>query len=198
MKRITTLAIVLSLAAFTGFAQDTWKLDRSHANIGFSVTHMLISEVPGDFQEFDIDFRASQEDFTDAKVTATIKVASIDTENERRDGHLKSDDFFNAEKYPTIIFESTKFEKTGDKTYKIHGNLTMRDVTRPVVFDAKLIGVLKTERGVLSGWKAMTTVNRFDYNLKWNRAIETGGLIVSEDVDIVLNAEFMKPAQVGG
>jgi len=198
MNRSTSLFAVLVLSAATVVAQDAWKLDRSHANVGFNVTHMLISEVPGSFRTFDIEFSATKEDFTDASVKATINVASLDTDNERRNGHLKSDDFFNAEAYPTITFTSTKFEKVDDKNYKIHGDLTIRDVTKPVVFDAKLIGVLTTQRGTMSGWKASLTIDRFDYNLKWNRAIETGGLVVSRDVEIVLNAESMKSAQTGG
>ncbi len=198
MKRFISLIAAATVATLSLSAQEVWKLDRSHANVGFEVTHMLISQVPGSFKDFEVEFASSKADFTDATVKATIRVASINTDNERRDGHLKSDDFFNAEKYPVMTFVSSKFEKTGDKTYKIHGDLTIRDITKPVVFDARLIGVLKTDKGTISGWKASLTLNRFDYNLKWNRALETGGLIVGEDVDITLNAEFAKPVPIGG
>lgn len=198
MKQFIGALFIGALTVTAAFSQDAWKLDKSHASIGFNVTHMLISEVPGQFQDFDVDFTASKEDFTDATVKATISVGSISTDNDRRDGHLKSDDFFNAEEYPTMTFTSTRFEKTGDKAYKIYGDLTIRDVTKPVVFDATLIGVLKTARGTLSGWKATTTINRFDYNLKWNRMIEAGGLVVGEDVGITLNAEFMHTGSMGG
>ena len=191
MKRFTIALAWSAVTLFPAFGQNVWKLDKSHSSIGFSATHMLISEVPGEFREFEIVLKSSEEDFSDASVVTTIDVRSLSTRNERRDGHLKSDDFFNAEKYPSISFVSTKFEKTGEASYKIHGDLTIRDVTKPAVFDAELIGVLKSGRGTTSGWKAVTSVNRFDYNLKWNRALETGGLIVGETIEITLNAEFV-------
>ena len=170
-----------------------WRLDRGHSKVQFAVQHMLISEVIGWFKEFDINVSSTKEDLSDAQIDATIKVASINTENERRDGHLKTDDFFNAEKFPEIKFKSTKFEKTGDKTFKIHGDLTIRDITKPVVFNAVLNGSVKTQRGTVMGWKATLDVNRFDYSLKWNRAIETGGLVAGETISITLNLEFQKP-----
>lgn len=198
MKRFFSLVAAILIVSTALSAQETWKLDKSHANVGFTVTHMLISEVPGSFKDFDIRFTASKPDFSDASVNAMITVASLSTDNDRRDGHLKSDDFFNAETYPAITFASTKFEKTGETSYNIHGDLTIRDITKPVTFDAKLTGVLETPRGTVSGWKASLTINRFDYELKWNRALETGGLIVGEDIDITLNAEFMRSTQAGG
>ena len=105
---------------------------------------------------------------------------------------MKSDDFFNAEKYPEIRFKSTAFEKVGENEFKITGDLTIRDVTKKVTFDAIFNGTLKTQRGLLAAWKATTTINRFDYNLKWNKTVETGGLIVGKDVTITLNLEFYK------
>jgi polyisoprenoid-binding protein YceI len=183
------LALGISVASF---AQNAWTLDKSHSGIKFSVRHMVISDVEGSFRDYDVTFKSDKEDFTDAVIEATIQTASIDTDNERRDGHLKSDDFFNAEKYPTITFKSTRFEKTSPMTYKIHGDLTIRDVTKPVTFDAVLGGTQKTQRGAVSGWKATLTINRFDYNLKWDRAIETGGLVVGPDVTITVNAQVRK------
>jgi len=125
-------------------------------------------------------------------VEGTIQAASINTENEYRDKHLKSNDFFNAEKFPEIKFKSIKFEKNGDNKYKIIGNLTIRDVTKEVTFDAALNEMLKSDKGYLSVWKAAVTINRFDYNLKWNKTVETGGLIVGKDVTITLNLELNK------
>jgi hypothetical protein len=116
----------------------------------------------------------------------------LDTDNDYWDKHLKSDDFFNAEKYPNINFKNAVFEKVGDNKYKITGDLTIRDVTKKVTFDAVLNGTLKTDKGLLSAWKASTTINRFDYNLKWDKTIETGGLIVGQDVTITLNLELNK------
>lgn len=192
MKRAIAVLVFASLAVSTAFTQSAWTLDKSHSGVKFSVRHMVVSDVEGNFKDFDIVFKADKDDFTDATLEATIKTASINTDNERRDGHLKSDDFFNAEKFPLITFKSTKFEKTGETNYKIHGDLTIRDVTKPVVFDAVNVGNLTTQRGKVSGWKATLVINRFDYNLKWDRTVETGGLVVGKDVTITVNTEMRK------
>jgi polyisoprenoid-binding protein YceI len=188
------VAVVFAIFAVTTLvtAQSEWKFDKVHSSVSFSIKHMVISNVSGSFKDFSVVLKSGKEDFSDATVESTIQVASISTDNDYRDKHLKSDDFFNAEKFPTIKFKSTKFEKLGDNKYKITGDLTMRDVTKEVIFDAVLNGTLKTDKGLLSAWKATTTVNRFDYNLKWNKTIETGGLIVGQDVTITLNLELNK------
>jgi polyisoprenoid-binding protein YceI len=189
-----TIFVFLALFALTsiGKAQTEWKFDKVHSSVTFSIRHMVISNVSGSFKDFSITLTSDKEDFSDATVVGTIQVASISTDNDYRDKHLKSDDFFNAEKFPEIKFKSTKFEKLDDNKYKITGNLTIRDVTKEVTFDAVLNGTLKTEKGLLSAWKATTTINRFDYNLKWNKTIESGGLIVGQDVTITLNLELNK------
>jgi len=192
MKRIFVVFFVLTAVTALVTAQTEWKMDKVHSSVIFSVKHMIISEVSGNFKDFSIILKSGKEDFSDAAVESTIETASINTENEYRDKHLKSDDFFNSEKFPEIKFKSTKFEKLGDNKYKIIGNLTIRDVTKEVTFDASLNGILKTDKGYLSAWKATTTINRFDYNLKWNKTIETGGLIVGQDVTITLNLELNK------
>jgi polyisoprenoid-binding protein YceI len=109
-----------------------------------------------------------------------------------RDGHLKTDDFFSAEKFSTIKFKSTSFEKVGDSHYKIKGNLTIRDTTKEVTIDAVLNGIIPSGKGMRSGWKATLAVNRFDYGLKWDRTIETGGLVAGATVNLVFNLEFVK------
>ena len=192
MKRIFQLAVFFMTAASFAWSQSGWKLDKNHSSIAFSVKHLVISTVTGNFKDFDITLTTAKDDFTDAAVQTTIKTASINTDNTARDNHLKSDDFFNAEKYPEINFKSTSFEKLSETKYKITGDLTIRDVTKNVTFDVVLNGTLKTTHGVLSAWKATTTINRFDYNLKWNKTIETGGLIVGQDVIITLNLELNK------
>ena len=192
MKRLTV--VFFAIFAVTAFvtAQSEWKFDKVHSSVPFSVRHMIISNVSGNFKDFSVVLKSEKEDFSDATVKGTIQVASISTDNDNRDKHLKSDDFFNAEKFPEIKFKSTKFEKLGDNKYKITGDLTMRDVTKEVTFDAVLNGTLKTDKGLLSAWKAATTINRFDYNLKWSKTVETGGLIVGQDVTITLNLELNK------
>jgi polyisoprenoid-binding protein YceI len=192
MKRTTSVLIAMLVATAFVSAQSNWKLDKAHSSITFTVRHMVISEVTGSFKDFTVALTSAKDDFSDAEVQSTIKVGSLSTDNAMRDGHLKSDDFFNAEKYPEINFKSTSFEKLGDNKYKVTGDLTIRDVTKNVTFDATLNGTLKTERGVLSAWKATTTINRFDYNLKWSKSLETGGLIVGQDVIITLNLELNK------
>ena len=192
MKRITILLLAVFAAVGFASAQSDWKLDKTHSSITFTVKHMVISNVTGSFKDFAITLKAAKDDFSDATVQSSIKVGSLSTDNGMRDNHLKSDDFFNAEKYPEINFKSTSFEKLSDTKYKITGDLTIRDVTKNVTFDAVLNGTLKTNRGLLSAWNATTTINRFDYNLKWNKTIESGGLIAGQDVTITLNLELNK------
>ena len=196
MKRFITFLAFTLLSAASLMAQNTgWKLDKSHSSIGFSVRHMVISEVVGTFKDFDVSFTSTKDDYTDASVDASIKVASINTDNERRDGHLKTDDFFNAEKFPLIKFKSTSFEKVGENKYKITGDLTIRDITKKVTFDAVYNGSIKAPWGAtVSSWKATTSVNRFDFGLRWNKAIDSGGLIAGETVNITLNLELNKPS----
>jgi polyisoprenoid-binding protein YceI len=192
MKTIITVLLVLFFATLFASAQSEWKLDKVHSSISFTVKHMIISDVIGSFKDFSITLKSAKEDFSDAEVQSTIKVGSLSTDNAMRDNHLKSDDFFNAERFPEISFKSTSFEKLGDNKFKITGDLTIRDVTKNVTFDAVLNGTIKTDRGVLSAWKATTTINRFDYNLKWSKTLETGGLVVGQDVTITLNLELNK------
>jgi polyisoprenoid-binding protein YceI len=192
MKRLTYVLFAFFVITAITSAQSDWKLDKVHSSITFTVKHMVISNVTGSFKDFAMTMKSAKDDFSDATVQSTIKVGSLSTDNDMRDKHLKSDDFFNAEKYPEINFKSTSFEKLSDTKYKITGDLTIRDVTKNVTFDAVLNGTLKTNRGVLSAWKATTTINRFDYNLKWNKTIESGGLIVGQDVTITLNLELNK------
>ncbi|HEX9614601.1 MAG TPA: YceI family protein [Bacteroidota bacterium] len=186
-------ALVLLFGPLVATAQsDTWTIDKAHSEISFSVAHMAISEVTGKFKDFDVVFTSSKDDFSDASVKAVINVSSINTENERRDNHLKSGDFFDAAKYPTISFTSTKFEKVGENQYKITGDLTIRDVTRPATFDAEHRGTIESINELRAGWKAKTTVNRFDYNVQWNKVLETGNLVAGNMVDIILSLEFRK------
>jgi polyisoprenoid-binding protein YceI len=196
MKRFLLLLSLTVLSAGFLMAQKSgWTLDKAHSSINFSVRHMVISEVTGNFKDFDVSFASSKDDYSDAAVDASIRVASINTDNERRDGHLKTDDFFNAEKFPQVKFKSTSFEKVGEGKYKINGDLTIRDTTKRVTFDAVYNGSIKAPWGAtISSWKATLSVNRFDYGLKWNKAIDTGGLIAGETVKITLNLEFDKPS----
>ena len=177
MKRFIAVLMMTALVALTLTAQSIgWKLDKAHSSVTFTVKHLVISEVRGNFKDFEIIMDSTKENISDAVVGATIRVASINTDNERRDGHLKSDDFFNAEKFPEITFKRASFEKVGDNFYRINGDLTIRDITKKVFFDAVYNGSLKTGQGTVAAWKATLVVNRFDYGLKWDGTIETGGV----------------------
>ncbi|MEO8169023.1 MAG: YceI family protein [bacterium] len=174
-------------------AQSTWKLDKNHSQVNFTVSHMVFSEVSGAFKDFDITFDAAKDDFTDARIAATIKTGSIDTQNESRDKHVKSDDFLNVEKYPEMKFMSTKIEETGKDTYNIIGDLTIRDVTKPVTLNTKYKGSIKDTRGnTRIAFKATTTINRFEFGTKWNRELDSGGLIAGKEIEITLIIELVK------
>ncbi|MCS6918044.1 MAG: YceI family protein [Chitinophagales bacterium] len=173
-------------------AQTRWNLDASHSNVKFTVTYSGVAEMDGQFNSFAGTILSNKEDFTDAQIEFTVDAASIDTDNEKRDEHLRSDDFFNAEKFPKMTFRSTSFRKTGDRTYVLEGDLTIRDVTKRVKFDVNYGGTVLDARGnTRAGFVARTTINRFDYNLKWNRVVESVS-VVGADVQVRINVTFIK------
>jgi len=195
MKRTAIAGIIAILSITAVCAQSAeWRLDRNHSSITFSIKHMVISEVTGRFDDFNIALTSVKPDFTDATLEGTIKVNSIDTGNEGRDRHLKTDDFFNADKYPEIRFKGSSIEKIDDKNYKIGGDLTIRDVTRKVSWDAVLNGTLTSKQGTRAAWKATLAINRFDYGLKWDKVTEAGGLIAGDIVTITIVGEFVRPS----
>ena len=170
---------------------SAWAVDKPHTNIKFSVSHLVISDVDGTFKSFDGTMTTTKPDFSDAKITFTADANSISTDNDQRDNHLKSDDFFNAAKFPQIKFVSTSFTPLADNKYKLVGDLAIRDVTKSVTFDVRYGGTVNMY-GTHIGFKATTTINRFDYNLKFSATTESGGLVVGKDVDITINADFKK------
>ncbi|MEI6577133.1 MAG: YceI family protein [Bacteroidota bacterium] len=190
------LAFSLLLSSSFIFAQGTdtpWKIDKAHTAITFTVPHLMISEVTGAFKDYEIQVTAAKADFTDLKINASIKTNSINTDNSQRDEHLKSDDFFNSATYPDIKFVSTSVKKIDAKNYKIVGNLTIRDITKSVTFNAIYNGSIKNPWGnTVTVWKASTSINRMDYNLKWNKALETGGMTVGEIVSVNMVIEMTK------
>jgi len=194
MRTLLFAAIMLVASSQAQIIQSpSWKLDKAHSQANFSVSHLVIGEVTGRFNDFEVSMTSFKDDFADVAVEATIKSASIDTENEKRDGHLKSDDFLNAEKFPTIHFKSTSIEKTGDDAYKMTGLLTVRDVTQTVVLDVQYKGTIIDPWGnTRAAFRAATMVNRFDFGVKWSAVMEAGGFVAGEDVDITLIMEFVK------
>ncbi len=187
MKK-TVLLLSLLFISISLFAQTNWSIDRGHSNITFTVSHMVVAEVDGSFEDFEGTVVSTTNDFNDAKVNFTAKVESVNTGSAKRDSHLKSDDFFNAEQFPEIKFDG-KISKEGSKYYLI-GDFTMRDVTKSVKFDLKYNGTIEGRRGKIAGFKVSGVVNRFDYKLKWDSTMETGGLVVGEDVEITCKIEL--------
>lgn len=170
-----------------------WSLDASHSNIKFSVTHMMVTETEGSFKIFSGSVNATKEDFSDSQVEFSADAKSINTDNEDRDKHLRSGDFFDAEKYPQITFKATSFKKVKGNQYTLIGDLTMHGVTKKVTFNATYGGTMKDPWGnTKAGFKATTKINRKDFGLMWNAALEAGGAVVSDEVSIVVNVELKK------
>ena len=189
-----TLALLFSLFVFSFKVFSTeptsWDFDKAHSNILFSVSHMVISEVSGSFKKYDGTVTVKNDDFSDSQIELKIDVSSINTDNEGRDKHLKSDDFFNAEKFPKMTFVSKSMKPLGNNKYKLTGDLTIRDVTKTVEFDVTYGGQINTGRGIKAGFKAKTTIDRLQYGLKYAPALEAGGLAVGKDVDITVLVEM--------
>ena len=173
----------------------TWTLDPAHSAVTFSVKHMMVTTVRGGMQirEFKLDF--DPENLAGSSVRVGMDVASIDTGQEIRDNHLRSADFFDAQRFPAITFVSTRIEPDGDD-YLIHGDLTIRGVTRPVALAAEYAGTVPNLKGGLSaGFSARTKVNREDFGLTWNVALESGGVMVGKDVKIEIDLEVVSAEQ---
>lgn len=190
-KQLFALAMIM-MAATTGLvAQTKWTVDKVHSNVKFTVSHMVVSEVEGSFKMFDGSLVASKADLSDAVVNFTVDVASINTDNGMRDDHLKGDDFFNVEKFPKMTFVSKSMKPLGGNKYQLTGDLTIRDVTKPVTFDVTYGGQINTGKGVKAGFKAKTTIDRLAFGQKFNPAIEAGP-VVGKDVEITILAELDK------
>jgi len=188
MKFLSTILFALTVTVAS--AQTNWTIDKNHSKIGFNVTHMVVSEVEGKFTDYTATVVSTTDDFNGATVEFTAQVASIDTESEGRDKHLKGEDFFNAEKFPTITFKG-KLVKEGDK-YFLKGDFTMRDVTKAVSFDVTYGGSVETGRGTKAGFKVNGKIKRFDYGLKWDSALANGSYVVGDEVEIVCKLELNK------
>ncbi|MEO8235555.1 MAG: YceI family protein [Flavobacterium sp.] len=175
--------------------QKNWVLDPSHTKIGFSVRHFGITETDGFFKEYAGTVKASKDDFSDLEVSVTVQIDSIITNDAQRDAHLKADDFFNAEKFPEMKFESTKLESTTTANeYKLNGNLTIRDITKPVVFDLEFAGVVPKDPfgNTKAGFFISGSINRQDFGLSFNVLLGTGNLAVSDKVKINIPFQLLK------
>jgi polyisoprenoid-binding protein YceI len=192
--RIKTITVMLTLCAFVALlaAADTYEIDRSHSSVGFSVKHMVISSVKGSFTDFSGTIMYDEEEITNSSVSVTIKTGSINTGDDRRDGHLRSADFFDAENHPEITFVSKKVSKRADG-HVVTGDLTMRGVTKEVEIPFIITGKITDPRGKTRiGVEGKLTIDRQDYGVSWSRTMDAGGLVVSDDVRIELLLEAVK------
>ena len=165
-----------------------YKIDDSHSKVGFEVSHLVISTVEGKFDKFEGKFEFDPKDFSKTVLDASVKAASVNTANAKRDEHLRSDDFFDTKKFETISFKSKKAEKTGDKSFKLTGDFTLKGVTKSVQFDVTYKGIVKGFKGNVIAFAGETTINRQDFNVKFNKAIEAGP-VVGDEVKIKLLIE---------
>ena len=171
----------------------TWAIDPVHSHVEFSVRHMMVSTVKGQFTKVAGTIQFDEARLETSSVTATIDTASITTFNERRDQHLRTNDFFNAERWPAITFTSTRIEPAGAGRWRVHGTLTIRDVTRPVVLDTEYEGQGQDAYGQQrAGFTATTEINRKDFGVNWNAALETGGVALGDRVKITLHIAAVK------
>jgi len=172
-------------------AKTIWKLDTSHSEVTFKVRHMMISTVSGSFGVFDAKIETEDTDFTQASIVFTIEVNSISTQNEQRDAHLRSADFFETEKYPHIIFEAISLEKLQGDNYLLQGNLSIKNQTKKVSFHVEHGGTIKDMYGLIrSGFSIEGSINRKEFGLNWNALTEAGGLVVADEVKIYANIEL--------
>jgi len=194
MKNNIFTLIAISAISFTANSQTTnWKLDNSHSSIGFSVDHLVVSETVGQFNDYTATITADKEDFTDAKFEITIQTKSVDSRDEKRDEHLRGNDFFDSEKYPTITFKGKEFKKVSGNKYKVIGTFTLHGVTKEVTFDATFGGTVKDPwGGTRAGLKLSGEIDRYDYGLKYNSILEAGGLAIGQKVRIEVRLELIK------
>jgi polyisoprenoid-binding protein YceI len=189
--RLGALALAFSAVAAAGLgAEETFTLDKNHSKVGFKIRH-IVSKVEGRFRDYEGVIRIDRNNPAASKVELTIQTASIDTGTADRDNHLRSADFFDVAKYPTMTFKSTKVEAKGNDSYLVTGDLTMHGVTKPVQITVKSSGFAKMGKGEKAGFEATTTLNRKDFGIVWNKAIDQG-MLLGDDVEIAVQIEANK------
>jgi polyisoprenoid-binding protein YceI len=175
---------------------NLWVLDPTHSEIQFKVKHLMISTVTGQFNSFSANIESAKDDFSDAKVKFTADISSISTNNEQRDNHLKTGDFFDAENHPKLTFTGEKLEKISEDNYKVHGTLTMRGVSKPEKFDVEFGGITTDPWGnTRTGFSLSGKILRSNYGITFGTVSETGGVMLSDEIKIFANAQFVKQAE---
>ena len=195
MLRYWMTAVVMMLATVPGLAQvSTWEIDSAHSGAHFSVRHLMIATVRGEFRKVAGTINMDEKDISKSSVEAVIDATTIDTREERRDNHLKSADFFDVAKFPTITFKSRSVTRQGEGKFKVAGDLTLHGVTKPVILDVEgLTNQVKDQRGNIKTGAAVTTkINRSDFGLTWNQVLEAGVIAVGYEVKISLDLELVK------
>ncbi len=172
-----------------------WQVDTNHANVGFTGKHMIISKVKGRFERYEVDLDIDEADLANSSAIFRVNVESVDSGFGQRDDHLRSADFFNAEQYPYITFKTSEIQRNGSDGYRFVGDLTIRDVTRPVVFEGEVAGPIEDPwGGTRISLSAATKVNRKDWGLDWNLPLNAGNLLVSDEITLEIDAELVKAA----
>ena len=176
-------------------AHTKWVLDPTHSELGFKIKHLMITNVSGNFKEVEAEVQTVGQDFTTAQIEAKIKTGSINTNNEQRDAHLRTSDFLEAEKYPEIVFKSTRVEKRDDELFYVFGDLTMKGITRPVKLNVEFTGVTKDPWGGERAGVIITgKINRSEWNVTFNAVLETGGVALSDEIKIHSEIQLVKQA----
>jgi len=193
MKKLQLFLVVILTTALANAQSTKWEFDAVHSSVNFSIEHMVISEVAGQFTKFEGNVFSDKNDFTDAKINFVISANSISTDNEMRDNHLRGSDFLDAEKFPLITFKSTSFKKIKDKNYKLTGEFTMHGVTKTIELDVIYGGTVSDPyKNIKAGFKITGTLDRKDYGLTWSKTMETGGLMVGDIVNFTARIELTK------
>ena len=193
MKTIIISALILAATVFANAQTSQWRYDDTHAKVGFSISHFGISETEGKFTKFSGTVLSDKPDFSDAKIDITIDVNSINTEAAQRDAHLKSADFFDVAKFPSIVFKSKKLTPSGKNKYKLTGDITMHGVTKEIILDVIYKGtVVDPYKNTKAGFKLSGTLNRNDFGLTWNGKLASGEILVGNEVELMINIELIK------
>lgn len=173
-------------------AKTKWTIDPTHSRVGFKVKHMMFTNVSGNFNDYSATIETEEDDFSNPSIVFTAAINSIDTSNTDRDNHLKSADFFDVEKFPNLTFKVSAFEPKGDD-YEVTGDLTIKDVTKKISFPAEFSGLMKDPWGnTKAGLNVYGKINRKDFGLNWNAALETGGVLVGEEVKLDVELQLLK------
>lgn len=188
----TLLALAFAAPALATGAPAAYSLDAVHSSVAFKVRH-FVSKVPGQFDQFAGTIVRDEQNPANSSVEFTIQAASIDTGNEKRDEHLRSGDFFDVANHPTITFRSTKVEKVSDRLYRVTGPLTLRGVSKVITLDVEFAGEMKDPwGGTRAGFSTSTTLDRKEFNILWNKALDQGGWMLSDEVEIEIELETVK------